>query len=307
MQYLATLILTFTTLCQLCHSFTPSTAFDLQLYAPSSTTTKLYSVEEDGDFMASLRSRVNEVQENSTKLPLVILDSMLPRQILNIQVQNPLLKKLIGHRLEKETPTFGMLGMARMSTGQTVHLTHGVEVELVGMPEVLPEEEGVRLVLRGGRRFRIEGEVDNAPQGWTEGRVKFLDSDEEAEEEIRGKDRMGVARAIRKAQELTNPNRTMEDHQSLVETWIRLAKENERSPGQIDELLEGLGDIPDAEDPSERAMWIGALINPIPAMGVALEIRPSLLMAGTAEERIAIATEGIVKSIRHMDGSARLF
>ena len=35
----------------------------------------------DGDdFMASLRNRIEEVTDNETKLPLVVLDSMLPRQ-----------------------------------------------------------------------------------------------------------------------------------------------------------------------------------------------------------------------------------
>merc|ERR1719223_865443 len=102
---------------------------------------------------------------------------MLPLQVLKIEVKNPLLKVLVAHRFENETPTFGMIGVARLSTGESVHLTNGVEVEIVGMPEFLSEEEGgVRLALKGTRRFSIQGEVENAKQGWTQARVKFLNS-----------------------------------------------------------------------------------------------------------------------------------
>jgi len=308
MNYLILFALVIASLCKTCVSFVERASVMHGNSRASSVRNKLFSLPDDSDFMASLRSRVNEVQNSSTKLPLVVLDSMLPLQVLKIEVKNPLLKVLVAHRIENETPTFGMIGVARLSTGESVHLTNGVEVEIVGMPEFLSEEEGgVRLALKGTRRFSIQGEVENAKQGWTQARVKFLNSQDEADEEVRGEDRMSVARAMIKARELTSPNMNMPDQMSLVDSWITLAKENERSPGQIDTLLEDLGEIPSAEEPTERAFWIGALINPIPSMGVALEVRPSLLMAKTAEERIKVASEGILKSIRHMDGSARLF
>jgi hypothetical protein len=52
---------------------------------------------------------------------------------------------------------------------------------------------------------------------------------------------------------------------------------------------------------------VGALINPLPALGVAMEIRPKLLTAVSAEERIEIARDGIYRSIRHMDGTAKMW
>jgi hypothetical protein len=40
---------------------------------------------------------------------------------------------------------------------------------------------------------------------------------------------------------------------------------------------------------------------------VALEVRPALLTAKTAEERVETALDGIFRSIKHMDGSAKLW
>jgi len=286
------------------------------------SSTQLASDNGDADpFLASLQSRMEQVQQTSHELPLMILDTMLPRQILHIQVQHDTLKSLMRHRIGQETPTLAMLGAARLSTGQTVPLKNGVEVQIIGMEKaaeapptdtVASSEEPWDISLRAGRRLVVEGEAVQHEGGWTEARVRFLDSQTEEEGEVRdlsaaGGDRMSVARAIAKSRQFTEPNMTMEGGASLVDRWIELARANERHPGQIDTLLGQLGDIPPAHAPSERAMWVGALINPLPSMGVAKEIRPALLVSKRAEERVQVALDGIVQSIKHMDGSERLW
>lgn len=257
------------------------------------------------DFMASLKNRMEEVNDRATKLPLVVLDCMLPRQVLRIEVNNPLLTALVRTCILNERPFFGMLGMARLVTGEAVHLKRGVEVEIMN-PEYV-EGGGVRLELRGGRRFEIVGEIETAPRGWTEARVDFLDFQDEEEKEVQGEDRMAVARAILKARELTSPNMRIENNLSLVDRWIVLAKQVEKEPGQIDRLLEDLGERPPQEQPSDLAFWVGALINPLPAMGVAMEIRPALLSSKSAEDRVQVALDGIWSSINHMDGTKRMW
>ena len=178
------------------------------------------------------------------------------------------------------------------------------------------------ITLRAGRRFIIEGDVEKTEEGWTLATVKFLDSMSEEENEVKqfskprsdeqmttatSGDRLSLARAISKCRQFTEPNMNMKDNASLVERWIELAKQNERHPGQIDTLLKQLGTIPPEYEPTERALWVGALINPLPGMGVAMEVRPALLVSKRAEERVQIALDGILKSIRHMDGSARMW
>jgi hypothetical protein len=268
----------------------------------------------------------------------MILDTMLPRQVLRIQIQHPTLKSLMRHRVSMENPTLGMIGMAKISTGQTVPLKAGVEVEIIEMDRSSSgpsppgtvvgvvgddgEERPWDVSLRACRRFVIEGDVERMDGGWTEARVGYLDSSVEEEGEIHrfssllsgtddgandDGDRLSVARAISQSRAFTEPNPRMKDNASLVERWIELARQNERHAGQIDALLRQLGDIPPEHEPTERALWIGALINPLPSMGVAMEIRPALLLSKRAEERVQVALDGILRSIRHMDGTSRMW
>jgi Lon protease-like protein len=263
--------------------------------------------DADADFMKALQARMNQVKDSDTKLPIVVLDSILPRQVFKIEVANDnTFLMLVQTRIAEENPSFGMVGMTRISTGEAVPLPIGCLVQIVGKPELVGD--GLRLTLRAGRRMRMVGEFDTAPQGWTEARVEFLDSFKEQQEEEKGEDPMSVARAMATAKKFTSPNMNMPDNNnSLIDRWIELARGKEQSEGQIDKLLVDLGEIPSADEPSELAFWVGALVNPLPGMGVAMEIRPMLLMAKTAEERVNVALKGILESIKHMDGSAPLF
>ena len=136
-----------------------------------------------------------------------------------------------------------MLGMAKLSTGQTLPLKTGVEVEIIQMDkptDVLPSdisnngEEPWDISLRACRRFIIEGDVEKTAEGWTEAQIKFLDSSAEEENEINKfttsqpsmedptgmsteGDRLSVARAISKAKQFTQPNMNMKNSASLVE------------------------------------------------------------------------------------------
>ena len=316
----------------------PSRKYNVNIHTPvpaistshqsASSVSRLYSStdggdDDDDDFMKALQSRIQTVSDRETKLPIVIVDTMLPRQTLKIEVgpEDQLFHKLVKNLIQDERPYFGMVGYARLNTGQTLPLQNGVQVQIIGKPQVVgsnnPNEESMdddessqnalRVELKATDRFRITGELDTHPGGWTEARVRFLDSSDEEAEEEDGDNPLGLARAMSRARELTAPNAQMPDGASLVDRWIALAKENERAPGQIDALLKDIGPMPDDDEPSERAFWIGALINPLPGLGQAMEIRPQLLMARTAEERVNVALEGILGSIRHMDGTQRLF
>lgn len=62
-----------------------------------------------------------------------------------------------------------------------------------------------------------------------------------------------------------------------------------------------LGPIP-VQCPSELAMYGAALINPLPALGVAPEIRGRILSASSAHQRLTILEWGIQRSIENLKG-----
>ena len=265
--------------------------------------------------MKSLQSRVSEIQQQDTELPIVVLDTMLPRQVLKIQVENPVFQNLVKRLVETERPRFGMVGMAQLNTGQAMPLQNGVEVELVDLPKVVPadnaenvggdideglpsmsssssntannnnnnnpKEHALQVTLKAGRRFRIASESLRTNEGgWTEAKVQFLQSQEELLSEddltpqeistdnevvLEPQDPMSLARAMTLASKLLTQKN--DSGKTLLEEWIALAQQNERSPGQIQQLLKDLGDVPPATRPTDLAFYIGALINPLPGMG----------------------------------------
>ena len=75
----------------------------------------------------------------------------------------------------------------------------------------------------------------------------------------------------------------MEQIHARVDEWLGLVRSQgrERAEGQLERLMGDLGGGERREerpvDPGELALWVGALINPLPALGVAMEVRGHLL------------------------------
>ena len=303
----------------------------------------------DADIMASLRKRATAVTDRQTRLPVVVLDTMLPRQVLRIESSDQTFCELIRQLRapQFDGSTFAMVGMWAPNRETVVPMANGVEVSIQeaqfvkssNIPGKETTEQRVRVVLRGGRRLKITGEIQTNKQGWTEARVCFAEESDKGQSE---EDAIDFALARDRSAKFldesdgTSENSRKEDRRagdanapiakkSLVERWVELARQRERSHRQIDTLLEEtLGcdlaqgreysfaemvadAMPSANEPSERALWIGALINPLPGMGVALEIRPQLLNSTSAKERVDIALHGLRSSIRHMSGEEPLW
>lgn len=78
-----------------------------------------------------------------------------------------------------------------------------------------------------------------------------------------------------------------------------------RGGGVGGRMLASLGPMPAAERPSERAIWVAALICPCGtdrASWPVLDIRPEVLAATTPMERLAAAKMGLVDSIYKLKG-----
>jgi hypothetical protein len=61
------------------------------------------------------------------------------------------------------------------------------------------------------------------------------------------------------------------------------------------------------EDVGERAIWLASLLNPLPPLGVCLEIRPAMLACRNDFDRIQLATSAVQSSIDHLSGKRKLF
>ena len=94
----------------------------------------------------------------------------------------------------------------------------------------------------------------------------------------------------------------------LGKLWEAQVRKNEvqRYPDQLRELLVSLGPLPPPGSPAARAIWYAALINPLPALGVAPEIRPAVLAAtGDARQQLSIVIEGMKISLKYLSGHRR--
>lgn len=141
------------------------------------------------------------------------------------------------------------------------------------------------------------------------------------EEEVRWID-LGLSDALAAAR---SPSRSVAlaaaELTPLVREWIELAsgggetlwgRERGGDPvtrrdlkAAVGRMLGALGEIPGVERPSERALWVAALINPCGADAAAwpvLDIRPAVLRATTPLERLGAAKTGLIDSIYKLKG-----
>lgn len=111
------------------------------------------------------------------------------------------------------------------------------------------------------------------------------------------------------------PEQTPSEHAQLmwsamrpqVDQWLDLVQSrgHERMPNHLSMVLESLGPCPSPDRPGALGLWLAALINPIPPLGVAPEVRPRVLLSGSADERLAVVYAGLARSIAILEGRDR--
>lgn len=74
----------------------------------------------------------------------------------------------------------------------------------------------------------------------------------------------------------------------------------------IRKVQQEIGPQPSPSCPTSFAVWGAALINPLPALGVATELRGAVLEAPGAERKLAVLERGLIKSINNLDGTRPL-
>jgi len=228
---------------------------------------KAFDMPGDSD-MAELQNRLNEAR-TKPELPFLVIDSMCPGQRLEFTSKDLSLEQLM------ENGDVAVVGMA--SSGAVYRFGVTGKLRLIGP---------FKWELRAGRHFKIASAGQRDENGVTRAQVEFVedvveDTDKESAQLL------GL----------------------LVQEWRELVEGSkfERFDGQIQQILRDLGPMPPAEEAGKRALWVAALVNPLPALGVAYEIRPAALSAVSVGERLEVVTQGIKCSIGHVSGSQPLF
>eukprot|EP00601_Ochromonadales_sp_CCMP2298_P017328 CAMPEP_0173219070 /NCGR_PEP_ID=MMETSP1142-20121109/1408_1 /TAXON_ID=483371 /ORGANISM="non described non described, Strain CCMP2298" /LENGTH=270 /DNA_ID=CAMNT_0014146843 /DNA_START=46 /DNA_END=855 /DNA_ORIENTATION=- len=169
----------------------------------------------------------------------------------------------------------------------------GVSLHARGV-EVCLEGDGV--IAASGRIAEIlhEGEDEGSRWAGRAGRVQWLGCLDDSDLLLSPND----ATTTDIAPELLQAVCTTVGDLSLE--WEALARGRERFPGHLDQILRDLGPMPFTDRPNARAMWVAGLLNPHPALGVALEIRPAVLTARSTSRRLSMAKQGLEDSIRRL-------
>jgi hypothetical protein len=141
-----------------------------------------------------------------------------------------------------------------------------------------------KIELVAGRRLKVHGQPfedaerdDNAPSA----RVVWIDEDEGAgEQTVEGADPRLIHPEEPARKDATAfdavARRLASELPALVEEWKDLVRktDRERTPNHIELVESHLGTMPDPEKhPARLACYVAGLINPIPGMGVAYEVR----------------------------------
>ena len=155
-----------------------------------------------------------------------------------------------------------------------------------------------------------DGSSEPSDTIWTSSGVRIIDDVEE--------DLNVSAATVKKAAQII----------PLIEQWLALASDQttydnvdvvartRRKSGQpgltvdaaalLRRVQREIGQRPPPELPTALALWGSALINPLPALGVATELRGAVLEAEGAENKLAILERGLIKSINNLNGSRPL-
>lgn len=87
----------------------------------------------------------------------------------------------------------------------------------------------------------------------------------------------------------------------MVREWVKLiVKADRTTPAELSSRLKEIGPMPKVI--KDRAIWVAALLNPIPPLGVCAEIRPAMLACRNDHDRMVLASTALASSMDHLSG-----
>lgn len=212
--------------------------------------------------VAPLRTRVQTYssitpeQLETETVRLLNFDSMVPGQRSQMDLVPPTFLTLLSQHTDSSDPLV-MVGSNRLK----LH-SHGVEVTVESQSQ---RADGYgHVALKAHRYCEVVEAGEDEGSKWLgrSGRVRWLEVDSGEP----------TADEARRAAEL----------EPMLAEWLELVRGggHERYPGHLEDVMRDLGPMPGPGSPNRRALWVAGLVNPLPALGVAMEVRPAVLLAG---------------------------
>jgi hypothetical protein len=230
-------------------------------------------------------ARLVQLRNRHKKIPIMILDAMLPGQRLEFSLRDKRFR-VLAERLRDNGDELGMIGFDP-STGNPLNVGVTVKIQTLKIEETI-----CTLGIEGYERFEVQGEPIMDETG------SYYMADVEVVEG-RSPDRELSMEQLEEAKRLHS------EIPDLIQEWLQwLYKTGRATPESMEPRLPGTT-MPSEIGP--RALWAAAMVNPIPALGVCLEIRPSMLVCQNDLERVKLAHVSLKASIDHLSGKQRLF
>ena len=237
-----------------------------------------------------LQRRIADVKRGISSCRLVVLESMVPGQKL-IMTAPPELVEL----LQSGSASSPIVVLGRQ--GDRPH-SHGVSIELESVTPVpvspVHPEGTADVVISARRLVEVVEVMPHFGNPWfgRPARARWIDvlDREPAEPSV-----------IERAKAL----------KETVDVWLGLVRQigsRQISPEELERVLANLGTMPDAEQPSARALWVAGLLQPAgPSIGkaaAAYDVRGAALMAPNAHLRLKAVERAMADSIKRLGQGA---
>ena len=203
---------------------------------------------------------------------LFYVDYVLPGQRLKLHVFERRYKKLFAAALASESKSFGVLGhQARDDAVVT-------ECEILDYKEL---GDGRFLCeVKGKRRLRLRREWLQEDGGFQVAECDILKDLKGEEDDV-----------------------IVKDLKVTVDLWCEKVRRSRWRRSTLDTILSQLGPAP--EEQEAFGFWIAALINPIPSLGVAPEIRLDVLKLADSRARLTLLKQAIDVSLLHLEKNTK--
>ena len=240
--------------------------------------------------MENVPQAVSSPDDGHKSFPLFVLEPLMPGQVMQLYVFEPRYIMLTQRALSEPRlrRSFGMIAPNYFNANGLA--THGTSAVIVQSSEAA----GGRfyLTVKGARRFKVcrTWDVDgyrNAAITWASDAPPVTTEDDAPgardEEALRN---TVLAREVR----------------AVLKLWIAEVQNGrwERQDGQLEHVLASAGPMPAETELEQLGLWGAAVVNPLPPLGVAPEIRINALEATDSVVRLRLLLAALETSLQAM-------